>query len=100
MCAWARKHTVEKQLEEFKGCGVGSHVTREADAIAANSDVGAIRIILFGSHFTYHHGVADFLSFMDQDVMIVYKKEGISLHIPPWCGRFPFVYGSGCHDSL
>ncbi len=44
-CAWAREHAVEKQLDEFKGCGVGSPVTREADEFAANGDTGAIRII-------------------------------------------------------
>jgi hypothetical protein len=78
MCTWARKHAVEKQLDKLKGCSVGSHVTWEADAIAADVDAGAIRIILFQPHFTYHHGVADFLSFMDRDVVVVYKKEGIS----------------------
>ncbi len=77
-CAWARKHAVEKQLDKFKGRGVGSHVTQEADVIAANGDVGAIRIILFWPHFTNHHGVADFLPFMDRYVMVVNKKEGVS----------------------
>jgi hypothetical protein len=83
-CAWARKHTAEKQLDKFVGCGVGSHVTQEADVIAADGDAGAIRIILFWQHFTYHHSVADFFSFMDQDVMIVYKKEGVSA-CNPFC---------------
>jgi hypothetical protein len=78
MCAWEREHPVEKQLDKFKGYGVGSHVTREADAIAADGNVGAIRIILVRPHFTYQHGVADFLSFIGWDVMIVYKKEGVS----------------------
>ena len=64
MCTWARKHTVEKQFDEFEGCGVGSHITREADAIATDGDAGAIRIILFRMHFTYHQGVADFLLLM------------------------------------
>jgi hypothetical protein len=77
-CAWARKHAVEKQLDVFKGHGAGSHVTQEADVVTTNGDAGAIRIILFWPHFTYHHGVADFLSFMDRDVVIVYKKEGVS----------------------
>ncbi len=64
-CAWARKHAVEKKLDKFEGRGVDSHITQEADAIATNGDAGAIRIILFRPHFTYHHGVADFLPFMD-----------------------------------
>jgi hypothetical protein len=76
MCTWARKHAVEKQLDNFKGCSAGSCVTREADAIAADGDAGAIRIIIFWPHLTYYHGLADFLPFMDQDVMIVYTKEG------------------------
>jgi hypothetical protein len=52
MCTWSRKHAVEKKLHKIKELDVGSHVTWEADAIAANGDVGAIRIILFQPHFT------------------------------------------------
>jgi hypothetical protein len=81
-CTWAREHAVEKELDKFEGCGVGSHVPWEADAISANGDAGAIRIILFQPHFTYHHGVADLLSFMDPDVVIVYKKESVSTRNP------------------
>jgi hypothetical protein len=77
-CAWGRKYPVEKKLDKFEGRGVGSHVTWEADAIAADGDAGAIRIPLFWPHFTYHHGVADFLPFMDWDVMVVNKEEGVS----------------------
>jgi hypothetical protein len=60
------------------------HVTQEADAIATDGDVGAIRIILFQPPFTYHHGVADFFPFMDRDVVIVNKKEGVSA-CNPFC---------------
>ncbi len=91
-CAWARKHTVEKQLDKFKGNGVGSHVTQEADAIAANGDAGAIRIIFFRPHFTDHHGVADFLLFMDRDVIIVCKKEGVSARNPFCVGGLTQAY--------
>jgi hypothetical protein len=77
-CAWERKHDVEKKLDKFEKCGVGSHIIQEADAIAANGDAGAIRIILFPTHFTNHHGVADFFLFMDWDVMVVNKEEGVS----------------------
>jgi hypothetical protein len=83
-CAWARKHAVEKKLDKFKGCGIGSHITQEADAIAANHDLGAIRIILFQMHFTYHHGVAYFLPFMERDVVVVNKTEGNSA-CNPFC---------------
>jgi hypothetical protein len=89
MCAWARKHAVEKKLDKFKGRGVGSHVTQKADAIAANGDAGAIGIILFWPHFTYHHGVAEFLLFMDQDVVVVDKKEGVSACNPFLLGEEP-----------
>jgi hypothetical protein len=47
-CTWAKKHAVEKKLDKFEGSSVGSHVTREAGAIAANGHAGAIRIILSG----------------------------------------------------
>jgi hypothetical protein len=86
-CAWARKHAVENKLDKFKGHGVDSNVTREADAIVTNGDASAIRIILFWLHFTYHHGVADFLTLMDWDVMVVNKEEGII--VPTTC----FVWG-------
>jgi hypothetical protein len=48
MCTWAREHAVEKKLDKFEGCGVGSHFAREADVIAANHYVSAIRIIFSG----------------------------------------------------
>jgi hypothetical protein len=70
-CAWARKHAVKKKLDKYEGHGVGSHIAREADAIAANCYAGAIRIIFFPD----------------------------ALCILPWCGRFPFVYGTGCCGS-
>jgi hypothetical protein len=92
MCAWTRKHAVEKKLNKFKGCGVGSHVAREADAITTNCDVGGIRIILFWMHFAYHHGVADFLLCMEWDVMVVNKEEGISVHNPFCVGRRTLAY--------
>jgi hypothetical protein len=91
-CTWARKHTGEKKLDKFKGCSVSSHVVWKADAIAADGDVGAIRIIFFRTHFTYHHGVADFLPFMEQDVVVVDKEEGISARNPFCIGRKPHAY--------
>ncbi len=85
-CAWAREHAVENKLDKFEGCGVGSHVNWEADVIASNGDAGAIRNILVQPHFTYPHGVADFLQFMDQDVVVADKEEGVS-------ARYPFCVG-------
>ncbi len=81
-CTWARKHAVEKQLDKFEVWGVSSHITWEADAIATDGDAGEVKIILFWMHFRYHPGVADFPPFMDQDVMVVNKKEGVSARNP------------------
>jgi hypothetical protein len=52
--------------------------------MATDHDAGAIRIILFQPHFTYHHGVADFIPFMDRDVVVVEKEEGVSA-CNPFC---------------
>ncbi len=92
LCAWARKLAVEKKLDKFKGHGVGSHVAQEADAIATNCYEDAIRIIFFQTHFEYHHVVADFLSFMARDVVVVDKEEGISARNPFCVGRRPLAY--------
>jgi hypothetical protein len=53
-CAFAREHTVEEQLEEFKGRGVGANIPLKTDAIATDGDVGTIRSSLSGrtSHIT------------------------------------------------
>ncbi len=75
MCDWAREHAVEKQLDKFKGCSVCTHITQGAGAIAADGDADAIRIILLWPHFTYHHGVADFFSFVGWEVVIVLRKK-------------------------
>jgi hypothetical protein len=83
------------KLDKFEGRGVGSHIAQEADAIAANGDAGAIGIILFRTHFTYHHGVANFLPFMEQDVMVVNKEAGISARNPFCVERRSFVWGEG-----
>jgi hypothetical protein len=56
----AREHTIEEQLEEFKGRSVGAHVPREADAIASDGDTSAIWIIFIRPNLTNDHGVADF----------------------------------------
>jgi hypothetical protein len=91
-CTWARKHAVEKKLNMFEGCGVGSHIAQKADAIAADRYAGAIRIIFFWMHFTYHYGVADFLLFMARDVMVGNKKEGVSACNPFGVGKRSHAY--------
>ena len=73
--AFAREHTVEQQLGEFKGSGVGTNNSWVTDAIATNGDAGTIRIIFIRMHFTNYYGVADFLSFVSGDVMIGDEKD-------------------------
>jgi hypothetical protein len=85
-CTWARNHTVEKKLDKFKGCGVGSHVAWEADAIVSDCYAGAIRIF-FWAYFACHHGVADFFLFTARDVVVVNKEEGVSARNPFCVGR-------------
>ncbi len=76
--AFEREHTVEEHFEEFKGRGVGANIPWETDATAANGDAGTIRIVFFRAHFTNYHGVADFLSFVGGNIVIVDEKEGVS----------------------
>jgi hypothetical protein len=78
--AFAREDTVEQQLEEFKGRGVGANISWVTNTTTSNGDASTIRIILIRSNFTHYHGVADFLSFVSRDVMIVDEKEGVSAH--------------------
>jgi hypothetical protein len=42
-----REDTVEKELDMLQQGGVGTHVPRLADAIATNSDLCAVGVILF-----------------------------------------------------
>ena len=53
-------------VEEEMDClfCVGAGVARVADAIAINSDAGAIGIIFLRTNLTNHHGVAAFLLFV------------------------------------
>jgi hypothetical protein len=74
-------------------------IAQEADAIATNRYVGVIRIIFFRTHFTYHHGVADFLPFMARDVVVVDKEEGVSACNPFCVGRRPVPMPWHSHPS-
>ncbi len=76
--AFAREDTVEQQLEEFKGCSVGADISWVTNTTTSDGDAGTIRIVFIRSNFTHYHGVADFLSFVSRDVMIVNEKEGVS----------------------
>jgi len=76
--SFAREDTVEQQLKEFKGCGVGANISRVTNTATADGDAGTIRIIFFRPNFAHYHGEADFLLFVGRDVGIVDKKEGVS----------------------
>jgi len=80
--AFAREDTVEQQLEEFKGRGVGADISWVTNATTSDGDTGTIRIIFIRSNFTHYHGVADFLLFVSGDVIIVDEKEGVSARNP------------------
>ena len=43
-----------------------------------NGDAGMIGIVFFRTNFTHYHGVADFLSFVGGNIVIVDEKEGVS----------------------
>jgi hypothetical protein len=78
VCSFAREHTIEQQLEEFKGRSVGANIPQVTDAIASNGDVSMIRIVFIRPHLTHYHGVADFPSFVGRDVLIIDDKESVS----------------------
>ncbi len=87
--SFAREHTIEQQLEEFKGCSVGANVPREADAIVSDGHASAIRIVFIRPHLTNNHGVADFFSFVGWHVMIINDKEGVGACNPFGIGGGP-----------
>ncbi len=76
--SFAREDTVEQQLEEFKGRGVGATISWVTNTATFDGDAGTIRIVFFRTNFTHYHGVADFLWFVGRDVVIVDEKEGVS----------------------
>ncbi len=87
--SFAREHTIEEQLEEFKGRSVGANVPREADVIASNGDASAIWIVFIRPNLTHDHGVADFCSFVGWYVMIVNDKKGVGACNPFGIGGGP-----------
>jgi hypothetical protein len=76
-CTLARENTVEENLDKLKRGRVGADVTRIADFAAANGDPGTIRIVLLWSDFTYDESMADLLSLMYWDVIILDHEEGV-----------------------
>jgi hypothetical protein len=75
---FAREHTVEEQLEEFEGRRFSADISWVTNTTATNGDGGTIGIVFFRAHFTNYHGVADFLSFVGGNIVIVDEEEGVS----------------------
>ena len=73
--AFAREHTVEEQLEEFKRRRVSANISRVTNTTAPDGDAGTIGIVFFRTNFTNYHGVADFLLFVGGNIVIVDEKE-------------------------
>ncbi len=76
--AFAREHAVEEQLEEFEGGRVRADISQVTNTTAPDGDAGTIGIVLFRTNFTNYHGVADFLSFVGGNIVIVDEKESVS----------------------
>ncbi len=74
--------TVEEELDKFKRGRVGADIARIADSVAANGDMGAVRVILFRMNLTDNHGVADLLALVGQDVLVVNEEEGVGTCYP------------------
>ena len=70
-----REYTVEEELDQFQGRCVSTHIARVADAVATNGDSCAVRVVLFQSDSTNHHGVAYFHSLVQRDVVVANAKE-------------------------
>ncbi len=56
--SFAREHTIEQQLEEFKGRSVGANVPREADVIASDGDASVIQIVFIRMNLTNNHATS------------------------------------------
>ncbi len=76
--AFAREHTVEEQLEKFEGRHVSADISRVTNTTAPDGDAGTIGIVFVRTNFTNYHGVADFLSFVGGNIVIVDEKESVS----------------------
>jgi hypothetical protein len=72
-----REYTVEEELEKLQQCCVSTNVARVADVVATNGDPCAVRVLLVWTDFTYNHGMAYFLSLVQQDVVVVDAKERV-----------------------
>ena len=76
-CALPGEDTVEKEFDEFKRSSVSTNVARIADPVAPNGDTSSIRVVLFGTDFTDHHGMTDLLALVERNVLVVDEEEGV-----------------------
>ncbi len=76
-CTFLREYTVEEELEKLQQRCVSTHIARVADVVATNGDPCAVRLVLVWTDFTYNHGMAYFLSLVQQDVVVVDAKERV-----------------------
>ena len=81
-----------EEFDQFKRNRVDADVAWEANVIATNGDAGAIWIIFIWMHFTYQHGMAHFFPLMQQYVMIVKEKKGVSATDPLRRGGRTSIY--------
>jgi hypothetical protein len=75
--AFPGEDTVEEEFDKFQGCGVGTNIARVANAVAADSDTGAIGVIFLWANFTDHHSMTDLFAFVKGDVWVVNEKESV-----------------------
>jgi hypothetical protein len=88
-CTFLQEDTFKEKFEEFQGCCVGTHIARVADAVATNGDSCAVRVVLFQSDSTNHHGVAYFHSLVQRDVVVANAKECVGTNNTFGVGGLP-----------
>jgi hypothetical protein len=76
-CTFLIQYTVEEELEKLQQHCVSTHIARVADAVATNGYPCAVRVVLVWTDFTYNHGMAYFLSLVQQDVVVVNAEERV-----------------------
>ena len=86
------KGAVDNKFEKFEGDSLGAKVSWAADATAADGNVGAVGVCLFGTEFANNLGVGDFFAVVGRDVILMDNKEGVS-------DFDPFSSASGVRDN-
>ena len=91
--AFAREHTVDKDLEKFKRAGGGVDVAWVVDLVSTNGDLSAFWILLVGIYFSDNFGVGYFFSTVGRYVIVVDEEEDIGAKDAPTC-----AIGAGSND--